>query len=242
MMMRSPARVLFVTTAVACLLVLPACREGTELEPPETGPFEPMDEQATREMAGVRMTVDGDAWPGDVRVKDLVTPIKLDIDNASGRPLRIRFSNFALLGAYDRYSVLPLFTFERVGDRYLMVEGYAPVALPEFSYEEYYVTEQYRPAFPGIATYDRALVLDDAYYGRYMRTWEELPLPIDDMRKRGLPEGVLPADSSLSGFLFFEGLHPGEEKLHFLAQLQDAETHDYFGAIRITLLPEGPVE
>jgi hypothetical protein len=59
------------------------------------------------------------------------------------------------------------------------------------------------------------------------------------MQRWALPEGVLPDDSHLEGFLFFEGLHPGEKKLTFLAQLEDAATGDYFGAIQIPLEPEG---
>jgi hypothetical protein len=121
-------------------------------------------------------------------------------------------------------------------------EGCAPVAVPDFSHEEYYVTDYYSVAYPGFTTYEHALVLDEPYYSRYTVAWDDLPLPTEEMQRWALPEGVLPPGSSLSGFLFFEGLHPGEEKVNFLAQFENAETGDYFGAITIPMEAEDRME
>lgn len=228
---------------LALMVLLPACRQETGLEPMEAEHIEEAaGSQAVQEMGGVRMTVDSEAWTGDPEVLKLTTPIRVSITNDGEHALWVRFADFALLGAYDRYAVLPVFGFQQVDGGVMLIEGYAPVELPEFSHEEFYVANYYADAYPGIATWEHALVLDDDYYARYTVSWDELPLPTEAMQRRALPEGVLPAGSSLEGFLFFEGLHPGEEKLNFLAQLEDVETGDYFGAILIPLDREEPLE
>jgi hypothetical protein len=175
-------------------------------------------------------------------VPRLVTPVRVSIVNDSGRDLRIRYEDFALLGAYDRYSVLPLFSFETDEGQVMLLEGYVPVAEPAFEYDSFYVTDAYGAAYPDLDTYTHALVLDDSYYARYAAVAQELPLPLVEMQRWSIPEGALPSGSSLLGFLFFEGLHPGEERVNFLAQLEEASTGDFFGTIQIPLETEGPLE
>jgi len=233
---------LTVIVSVAALVLLPACRQQSQLDPIAESDVTVDDTEAIQQTTGVRVVVDGEAWQGDPEVTELVTPVKIEITNGSDRPLRIRFPDFALLGAYDRYSVLPVFGFENVDGEVLMIEGYAPVTLPEFTYEDYYVADYYAAAYPGITSWEHALVLDEPYYDAYTVAWENLPLPTDEMRRWALPEGVLPAGSSLSGYLFFEGLHPDEKKVNFLAQFEDATTGDYFGAVTIPMEPENKLE
>ena len=228
--------------AAVSLLALAACEPGTDLDPVgETG-MAAADEEVVQQMAGVRVTIDGDAWHGAPEVAELVTPIQISVVNESDRDLRIRFPNFALLGAYDRYGVLPVFSFETAEGEVMLIEGYAPVAEPEFEYETFYVTDAYGAAYPEIATYEHSLVLDDSYYAKYVMAAEELPLPLVEMQRWAVPEGVLPSGSSLLGYLFFEGLHPEEERVTFLAQLEEAPSGDYFGAIQVPLEAKEPLE
>ena len=91
-------------------------------------------------------------------------------------------------------------------------EGYAPVAVPDFSHEEYYVTDYYSAAYPGFTTYEHALVLDEPYYSRYTVAWDDLPLPTEEMQRWALPEGVLPPGSSLSGFLSARASTPARRR------------------------------
>lgn len=235
-------RYLTLTAAALALVTHLACQPQAELEPMTESELVESEAEVVQEVAGVRAVVDSDAWQGDPEVNELVTPIKLEISNGSDQPLRIRFPNFALLGAHDRYSVLPVFGFENVEGTVMLIEGYAPVAVPEFSHEEYYVTDYYSAAYPGFTTYEHALVLDEPYYSRYTVAWDDLPLPTEEMQRWALPEGVLPPGSSLSGFLFFEGLHPGEAQVNFLAQFENAETGDYFGAVTVPMEAENRLE
>jgi hypothetical protein len=235
-------RVMLIVAGALVVAGLTACQPQTELEPVAEPDVTGTETTVVKEMAGVRLEVDSDAWEGDPEVAELVTPIRVEIVNESERPLWIRFQNFALLGAYDRYSVLPVFAFDDENGEAVLVEGYVPVPVADFSYEEYYVTDLYNPAYPEFAVWEHALVIDDEYHGRYAATWDELPLPSAEMQRWALPEGVLPTGSNLTGFLFFEGLHPGEERVNFLAQLEDAMDGDYFGALMVPMEAEGPLE
>jgi hypothetical protein len=124
----------------------------------------------------------------------------------------------------------------------VLVEGYTPVDEPKFESVDYWVAPYYAPAYPVLVPYGQAFVYDEDYYTRYMTVWNGTDLPTEEMQDLAVPEGVLPSGSTLSGFLFFEVLDPGEEKVNFLAQLENAETHDYFGAVWIPMEPEGPLE
>lgn len=228
--------------APALVMALAGCEPRADLEPVHQSGMAAATEDVVQEQAGVRFTIDGDAWHGDPEVPRLVTPIQVAIRNESGKDLRIRYEDFGLFGAYDRYGVLPLFDFETDEGQVMLLEGYAPVAEPEFEYESFYVTDAYGTAFPELDTYPHALVLDDSYYAHYVAQAEQLPLPLVEMQKWAIPEGVLPSGSSLLGFLFFEGLHPGEERVTFFAQLEEAPSGDFFGAIQIPLESEGPLE
>jgi hypothetical protein len=229
-------------TVALALLLLPGCQPDASLEPVETGEAEGTGSEVAQSMAGISIDIDSDAWEGDPTVAELMTPIKVEITNTGDHDLWLGFRNFALLGAYDRYSVLPVFAFQNVDGQEMLIEGYAPVELPEFSHESYYVADYYGPAYPGIATWEHSLVLDEGYYGRYAVSWAELPVPKEVIQRLALPEGVLPPGSSVSGFLFFEGLHPAEERVNFLAQLEDVTTGDYFGSIMIPFEVEAPFE
>lgn len=185
---------------------------------------------------GVDFEVDTAAWDGSPVVSDLLTPIRVSVTNHSDQPLRIRYANFALLGAYDRYAALPPLVLQRQDDVLVLAAGGPVVDKPELDYTGFFVAPYYAPAYPRLSPYEGSLMVDEDYYRRYLAVWSALPgLPDEEIARKALPEGVLATNASVSGFLYFERVADGEEKVNFMAQAENAETHDYFGTALIPL-------
>ncbi len=228
---------------MCAMLVVPiGCQQRQELEPADETVTTPEDDTARTAKHGVTMEADGDAWTGDSTVVKMVTPMYVTITNNSGKPLSLRYSNFALLGAVDRYAVLPPIAVELVDYEPVLVDEGILVEEPLFTYTNFYLAPYYDPIYPDIEAYDADVVFDEAHYARYVPVWDAMELPTDEMIAWALPEGVLPDGGEISGFLYFEYLEEQEEAVEFFAQLENADTHDLFGAINISYEVEGPLE
>ena len=184
------------------------------------------------------MTVDGDTWDGSAEVQSSVTPLYLEITNHGDAPLHIEYSNFKLVGASKQYQALPVFKYEMADGEPVLMPGFTPVTDPTFTVYEYFVAPNFALAYPDVEVYDRVFVFDVDYYDHFVTVWQDYPFPNVEMQRSALPEGILPAGSKISGFLFFENLKPGEEMVNFLAELENAETHELLGTILIEMEPE----
>jgi hypothetical protein len=68
---------------------------------------------AVATVEGVRVQVDGGAWEADPEDLDTVVPLQVKVENHSGRPLRLRFRELALVSAEGtRLAALPPLTLE----------------------------------------------------------------------------------------------------------------------------------
>jgi hypothetical protein len=201
------------------------------------------DDAAITSSRGVEMIAHGDRWDGDAIVEQFTTPVHVTIRNDSDRDLLIRYPNFALLGALDRYAVLPPFVLETTDDQTELAAGTSTVDEPLFSTEGFEVAPHYAPAYPNLVGYDGIMIVDLDYHTRYMAEWTEIEeLPTAEMRAWALPEGVLTPASELTGFLFFEKVSPEEAQVNLYFELEDAADHDFFGGLWIPFEPEGPLE
>jgi hypothetical protein len=234
--------VAWIVGAVIVLLGTLSCQPRQELEPAGETVTTPEDDTAQTVSHGVTMKVDGDAWTGGGGVVEALTPVYVTITNNSGQPLSLRYSNFALLGAWDRYAVLPPFAVELVDYEPVLVDDTIVIEDPEFIYDDLYVTPYHDPIYPDVDPYDDDVVFDAAYYQRYLTVWDAMELPNDEMLAWALPEGVLPDGGEITGFLYFEPLADGEEAVELFAELENAATNDLFGAINISYEVEGPLE
>ncbi|WP_242342087.1 hypothetical protein [Anaeromyxobacter terrae] len=210
--------------ALALVLAATACVHQRQLVPgssAQTVPGHPRRAEETVE--GVHVIVDSDAWRAGM-VRDVLSPVRVTIENGSPRPLRIAYGEFTLGGANGfRLAALPPY---QVAARNPMVvdPGFGGVG---FWYAPW-AGRYYRRAplwlhgeFP----------LDAAYYDRFYGGWPAA-LPDEEVLRQALPEGVLDPGGHISGFLYFPD-QPRGTALTFFAALVDAATGQSFGTVAI---------
>lgn len=220
------------------------CRPSTGLEPmDEATEATVVEDAAITSSSGVELMAHGDRWTGDAVVEQFTTPVYVRIRNDSDRNLLIRYPSFALLGALDRYAVLPPFVLATTDDHTELAAGYTPVESPLFTTDGFKVAPYYAPAYPNLVGYDGVMVVDLDYHTRYMAEWGDVAtLPTADIMAWALPEGVLSPGAELTGFLFFEKVDPSEAQINLYFELEDATDHDLFGGLWIPFEPDGPFE
>jgi len=158
------------------------------------------EQSALAEVAGVRMVVRGNAWTERLlALEEHLTPVHVTIENQSGRPLRIRYNEFALVSSSGvRYSLLPPYQIRGRAEA-------TPVIRPAFPSTGFHIAPYYGADFPGLTPWDGSFDFDPSYYERYYRLWR-IPLPVEGVLEKAIPEGVLEDRGSLSGFCTFRRL------------------------------------
>lgn len=188
---------------------------------------------------GVQMTVAGGGWTGHpAELEGTLTPLRVDIVNNSGRPLRVRFDEIKLISPAGReYAALPPYEI----DETLTDTVDKPVA-PEFAHDRFYVVPYASRQFtPGLRPWNEPFAYDAAYYGPRYAEWPaysrrvEVKLPTEDMVSRGLPEGVIEDGGSVSGFVYFQKVPGSLDRVDFRAELVDARTGEEFGTVTVPL-------
>lgn len=198
------------------------------------------EEAAVSSVNGVQMTLQVDTWPGDPGVTKDVTPVQVLIDNASGEPLRMAYSEFALISPTGvRYSAIPPYDIEGTVDQVELAGTYTSIADPLFTYSDFYIASFYDPIYD-ISVYDDPFYYDMGYYDAYYDYWDNTPLPTGTMLERVLPEGVLMSGGRVTGFLYFEKVDPDDVgRVRFRADLKNPASGNTFGEIGIPLILEG---
>ena len=139
------------------------------------------------------------------------------IVNAGANPVRVGYEQLRLVSPSGRrYSALPPFDIEgsavvRVGTAY-----YPPTG---FAYAPYM-----GPYFPGAPLYDGGFATNPLYWERFVPVMRTVDLPTFDMLRKALPEGVLEPGGRLSGFVYFEDVGPGVERVELRADFENADT------------------
>lgn len=218
--------------ALVCV-VCAACASQPQLRPAEEAeraPDEPDVVVASAE--GVELQVHLEAWrwtPEDL--PDMLTPVRVRIENSSERRLLLRYDGFELVTPEGMsYAALPPFDItgeatERSGSYRYGVSGFH--IAPHLRH--------YHPHF-GVAGYP--FLYHDHYYRGYYPVYRRYELPTRDMLARALPEGVLDPQGRITGFVYFADLDkikPLPERLELRFALIDAETEERFGVIDIPL-------
>ncbi|WP_375768654.1 hypothetical protein NR798_44415 [Archangium gephyra] len=233
--------------ALAALLLAAGCVSTTTLQPLPSTPTTQAG-AALAEAEGVRLVADGDAWKGTPSdLERIVTPVRVRIENQSGRPLRIDYDSFSLKGN-SQFHYAALSPFELGGDGTAAVGGsgyegnvrlgvgvgvhsrwgWGPSAFgwgPSWG-RGWYGSGWYDPWY-GPGFYDPFWGPSSSWY----RAPE--PLPTRDMLRQALPEGTLDTGGTVTGFLYFQNVSEREGSVTLQARLVDARTGEQFGTLSI---------
>jgi hypothetical protein len=161
---------------------------------------------AVSNVDGVSMSVQADAWQGDPTVRARVQPIRVTINNDGDSPIRIRYSDFALIGPTGRrFAALPPFRVEGQVLNPRLAGGYSPFLMPGFVYRRFYVAPYFSPLYPGMPVFRRPYYFyDPFYYDFYYMDFVAAIRPTVEMLSLALPEGVIEPGGEVAGFLYFE--------------------------------------
>ena len=214
------------------LLLLSSCAHSPELTPDPSVPRAPgNDKAALVDVAGIRLAISPDDWKGDPsNLTEVFTPLYVTIENASGKPLRISYADFALSGASGfRYAAIP-----PLAAKGAVVSQVAPVQ-SRFYADRFFIAEHYSPYYPAFSPWVYPLPYDPLYYDRYYAYWPE-PLPTRDMLAEALPEGAVQDHGRVAGFLYFQSVVTKESQATFEMNLIDASNGQPFGKITIPFI------
>lgn len=232
------SRVMLVTVAVLAV----ACAQQAELEPADDADTPVTGEVAEAEMTGIELQVTGEVWQGDAIVTETVTPVKVEISNASNHSLLIAYDDFSLLGAASEYDVISPFVLDLADETAVTVMNVEPLTTVDVVADGFLVAPWVAPAYADFEVYDADLEIDRGAYVDYESVWVETGLPDEAMQAVALPEGVLSPGGIVSGYVYFEKLDPVEEDVNLMFRLEDAVTGEQFGALTIPMEYESPGE
>jgi hypothetical protein len=197
-------RISSLTIAGALTLATVACQRRPELVPASGAAHaRGMKDAVQAVQSSVRVIAQVRDWPGPAEIADVVTPLRIVIDNGSPQALQIRYDDFEIRapnGATYR-AVPPAHT------RGVVVDTDAPVT-PKFRYNGFYAAPYYRDYYQGVPLYGGSFAHDAPYYDAHFPYWQaKAVLPTAEMLARALPEGVLNPGGKLDGYLYFEKVH-----------------------------------
>ena len=231
---------------VACAWVA-GCASRPQLVPgPGADTVAPGGTIARASAAGVTVTVDPDAWRGDVSITQAITPMHVRIENGSNKKLAIRYRHFAMLGeAGERFAALPPYEIRGTVAGVGPARRYPPVDRLGFTYNRFYVAPFYRFMYPSLAVYHaHPFFFDpyyyDGYYPRWSRARTELPTP--EMLRAAMPEGVLEEGGVVAGFLYFEPVDAEASPIDFKADVVDIVSGETLGTVTIPFVLQTEVE
>src|SRR5581483_12078026 len=195
------------------------CGAGTQLVPAHTAnraPDQPSAAEAS--VGGVRLLVEGDAWPGrSATLARGVSAILVIVENHSDQPVDVRRDDFALQGASgERFTTVAPSEVPAAGPQEPI-----PVSVPAFSAEPVERDPISAPPGPNRA----------ASLSRVETSFPENPLAFrtatvtpqsfrHDLESRALAEGTLIPGQKRAGFAYFVGGLGGEHHVTLEARLQ----------------------
>lgn len=242
---RTEVMQLFKLVVIGAALILGACARTPQLTPAPGAEIVQLNgTAATASSAGVTVTAEASGWPGPVDIEDVVTPMRVTIENGSERAIRIRYSEFALVSEQGRrYAALPPYGVKGTVREPLMARRYRPIDPIGFDYRYFRVAPHYRSVYPSLSVYTAdPFFFDPYYYSHYYPYWQRVrvELPTREMLRRALPEGVLAEGGRLEGFLYFERVEETRDAMpvRFHADLVDVATGRMFATIHIPFVAD----
>lgn len=208
---------------------------------------------AVTEGSGVQMMADGQAWRGSpTDLERRVTPVKVRLENHSGRTLRVAYEDFSLEGqSRFTYSAIPPLAMRDASASLEPGSGTGGsgavgvgVGVGVSGWGPYY--HPYGPGWRAWGGYGWGgwgwggwgwggwydPFYGGPYYPGYYPYYQE-PLPTRDMLNRALPEGTLGDGGVVVGFLYFQGVADREPSVTLQARLVDANTGETFDSLSI---------
>jgi hypothetical protein len=207
--------------AVVALFALEACVHQRVLEPAAGAPLaEGHQNVAETAAAGVTVRVTGDSWKGDPPgLGILFTPVRVIIDNRSGKTLRVSHRDFSLSGSS--------------GFRYA---AKAPIKAHGTLSGPGETSSASRPHFanvyPLVDAWPGGIAYTPFIYDGFDANWPE-QLPTQDMLSQALPEGLLENGGEIAGFVYFQSVTGRESSVEFEMTLADASNGRPFGRVAI---------
>lgn len=217
---------------VFTILFIGGCAHTGSLAPaPGANRIPGKDDVVFEKMAGVMMEAQINAWTGKSEILQKVTPLKIAIENNSGKALRFSGSDFVLVSPAtgESYEGLPLYAIEDP----VVVKSYTPILAPAFYHNNFLIAPYYSSIYKDLAVYNGPYFYDPHYYKRYFAFWGEMGFPTQEMREKSLPEGVLKHSGRIVGFIFFEKVSSKISLVNLQAKLIDAKSGNTFGTITI---------
>lgn len=219
--------------ALVSMFALGACVHDRVLEPAASATLEPGRRNvAEGSVGGVALRVIGDAWKGDPQdLGKLFTPVRVTIENHSGRTVRVSYRDFSLAGASGfRYAAIPPI---KARGTLSAAEAPPPLLQPaRWEHRGFYVAPHYSHLYPGLAPWPGVFAYDPLWYDSIYARWPER-LPTQDMISEALPEGVVQDGGSVSGFVYFQSVTSRESAVQFEMSLVDGSSDQQLGVVTI---------
>ena len=199
-------------------LAVAACASGGQnLEPARSANDVPGLERAA-EMTDNRVQVIAQTaeWPGEARIAEKFSPVRVRITNGSDQPVHIRYGQFQLVADDGQVfaAIPPLATRGEV------TTNVTPELIaPRFNYTGFSIAPYYVYSYPGIMVYGGPFAYDRAYYELYSPTISREDLPTPEMLAWALPEGVLERGGYVDGYLYFQHVPSDKQLVRFQAVL-----------------------
>jgi hypothetical protein len=219
-----------------------ACLHDPELVPAQGAQVLPgHNAVAVQEVNGVRVEVEAGAWTGSpANLTDILVPVRVAIENRSGRPLRIRYGDFSLLGRSGfHYTALPPLSLRGSAVNEAPYGQVTPADVvvrarlrPRFFHRGFFIARPWAFYYPELTPWGFGFAYDPSYYDRYYAGWPGR-LPSQDMLEEALPEGAIDDGGSVAGFVYFEPATLRERQVDFLLALADARDETRLGAVDI---------
>jgi hypothetical protein len=219
---------------VLSVLAVQACAHEQVLEPAAGAALVPGRENVAETVAaGVTVMVSGDSWKGDPRNLDsLFTPVRVTLENHSGKTLRVNYRDFSLAGAsgFHYPAISPIEAHGGLSSR----EAPSSPSLRRagWEHEGFYLAPQYSYAYPGLGVWSGPFAYEPPDYGGFYARWPER-LPTRDILSEALPEGVVQDGGRVAGFVYFRRVTARESAVEFELTLADASDGKAFALVAI---------
>lgn len=205
---------------------LAGCARSPDLEPAiADSEIDGLDDAAGVVVSRVQIVVQPGEWPEERAVPDHVTPMLVEIWNGSREPLRLEYRLFALDAGGDKaLAALPPFNVYGTQREPRVTREGARIELV-YEAERFEVAPFYADVYRDVPRYSRPFIADQSYYGAHWGYWKRTgeALPTRAMQLMALPEGVLHPAGRVAGYLYFEKVPAGADRVQFNFSLVDAE-------------------
>ena len=223
--MRGTRSLSAVVVSVACAL---GCTTSLRLGPTATA-IEGRGIGAVASHEGVEVEARVEAWAWEpVRLDRTVTPVLVKIRNASERPIRVRYKDFALRDTAGRaFAALPPFD----------IDADVGASIPAYTHGGFgfHLAPHLGRYYPHARLHRGAFAHRRTYYSLHYPRLRAVALPTTDMLAHALPEGVVEPRGRAAGFVYFEQVvgHAEGDAFDFRFLLVDAKTEQAFGEIAL---------